>query len=146
MREIKGFKRQRGFIEWLPAIATVGSALFGGSSAKKAAKTQAKAAEEAGRYQLQAAQQSIAEQKRQFDIAQTNMQPWLKAGGRALGAMESALYGPPTSKYAKFVGSRGTPPSVAPPGGGINPMTGRRQVAGRGPSRRNFGSIQRYEA
>ena len=131
-----------GFLAFLPAIAAIGSAVIGGLSSRSASKTQAKAAKESGQMQLQAARESIAEQKRQFDIAQQNMQPWLQAGQRALGGMERALYGPEKSKYAKFTGTRRppTPPSV--PGFQSQANLGGRRPGPGGPSigRRNFGT------
>lgn len=64
-------------------IATVGS-LLGGKGAKKAAKKAAQA-------QAQAAQAGIAEQRRQFDVTQGNLQPFLAAGQEALGAQGALL-------------------------------------------------------
>ena len=135
-----------GFLAFLPAIAAIGSAVIGGLSSKSAAKTQAKSAKESGQMQLQAARESIAEQKRQFDIAQQNMQPWLQAGQRALGGMERALYGPEKSKYAKFTGTRRppTPTTALPPSLSDRAETRQDNVIGR----RRFdplrGPIRRY--
>jgi hypothetical protein len=66
----------------IPALiaggATLLSGLLGSSSANKAAKTQAKAAE-AG----------IAEQRRQFDAMQAILAPYVQAGTGAMGGMQN---------------------------------------------------------
>ena len=130
-----------GFLAFLPAIAAIGSAVIGGLSSRSASKTQAKAAKESGQMQLQAARESIAEQKRQFDIAQQNMQPWLQAGQRALGGMERALYGPEKSKYAKFTGTR-RPTAPTPQQSRIGPGRGVLEDYYPPMRRRDFGPTQ----
>jgi len=109
MRQFKGRKHQAGF------IGEIIGAVIGAVASKKASKTQAKAAKDAGQFQLQAAQESIAEQRRQFDIAQENQKPWMEAGRRSLGTMEGLLRGPPKSKYAKFTGTPGWKPKSQAP-------------------------------
>lgn len=57
-------------------LGLVGS-IFGGNSAKKAA-------EKAAQAQIEAARIATDEQRRQFDITQGNLKPWLTAGQTAL--------------------------------------------------------------
>jgi hypothetical protein len=59
---------------------SIGSALLGSSSSKKASKAQSKAAEAA-----------IAEQRRQFDLSRGDLAPWREAGGQAIGQGFSML-------------------------------------------------------
>lgn len=65
----------------IPGIGnnTLGSLISGG------------AALYAGEQGASAAGDALAEQRRQFDIGQTNMQPWLQAGTKALGAQQDLL-------------------------------------------------------
>lgn len=67
-------------------FGAIGGALLGTIgdmySANKAAKAQQKAANDA-----------IAEQRRQFDTTQANMQPWLTAGSNALTRQQDVLDG-----------------------------------------------------
>lgn len=77
-------------VPFLPAIAGVAGAAIGANAQNKAAK-QAAAASQA------ATDQTIAEQRRQFDIGQQNMQPWLTTGTGALNQL-AALYGLPTAQ------------------------------------------------
>ena len=121
------------------ALAMVGSSIIGGMGSSKAAKTQAKAAEDAGQLQLTAARESIAEQRRQFNIIQKNSEDQRRRGKRAGEAMEMALFGPQQSKYSKFVGSRKTPP-VAPPPPTISDTAEARQPFGR----RQFNPYRQY--
>lgn len=65
--------------------ATVGASLYGAHSAKQGAKKQAAAVQHG-------ADQSIAEQRRQFDATTEMQRPWMETGGRALGALEK-IYG-----------------------------------------------------
>lgn len=67
----------------------VAGAAIGAAGALYSANKQAGAAEDAANASNQATQQSIAEQRREFDINQTNQQPWLDAGKGALGQMQS---------------------------------------------------------
>lgn len=65
--------------------------------AKSAAKGQQKAADAA----KQAADQSLAEQRRQYDQSRADMMPWLTAGKSALGTIENLNRG----DYSSFVAS-----------------------------------------
>lgn len=67
---------------WGAALATVAVGAY-------AANKQAGAAKDAANASQNATDQSIAEQKREFDISQANQQPWLDAGKGALGQMQS---------------------------------------------------------
>jgi hypothetical protein len=66
---------------FIAAIATIGSAVIGGSLAANASK---KAGNTAAAAQTQAADQSMAEQRRQFDAIQSMFRPYVEAGGGAL--------------------------------------------------------------
>lgn len=65
----------------IPGVAnnTLGSLISGG------------AALYAGNQGANAAGDALAEQRRQFDISQANMQPWLQAGTKALGAQQDLM-------------------------------------------------------
>lgn len=67
------------------ALGALG-AIIGGSSAKKAAKTQAKAVSDA-------TQASTDVQWKMFDISRKDMLPWLKTGSEALGAYWNEITG-----------------------------------------------------
>ena len=62
------------------AAGAIGGSLIGSKAAGKAADTQE-----------QAALASIEEQKRQFDINQENMEPWLQTGQLGLSALAQGL-------------------------------------------------------
>lgn len=68
-------------MSWVATGVTVGGSILGGimgsSSAKKAAKAQE-----------QASQAAIAEQRRQYDQARTDLMPWLLAGNSALNQLQ----------------------------------------------------------
>lgn len=66
---------------FIAAIATIGSAVIGGSLAANAQK---KAGNAAAAAQTQATDQSMAEQRRQFDAIQAMFRPYVEAGGGAL--------------------------------------------------------------
>jgi hypothetical protein len=66
---------------FIAAIATIGSAVIGGSLAANAQK---KAAKTAAGAQMQATDASLAEQRRQFDAIQAMFRPYVEAGGGAL--------------------------------------------------------------
>jgi hypothetical protein len=66
---------------FIAAIATIGSAVIGGSLAANAQK---KAGNTAAAAQTYAADQSMAEQRRQFDAMQAMFRPYVEAGGGAL--------------------------------------------------------------
>lgn len=66
---------------FIAAIATIGSAVIGGSLA---ANAQRKASKTAAAAQTYAADQSMAEQRRQFDSIQALFRPYVEAGGGSL--------------------------------------------------------------
>lgn len=70
------------------ALAAMVAALQAGGSIV-AGNQQAAAAGEAAGIQSAAMDRALAEQKRQFDAQQTNLKPWLEAGGRALTELEN---------------------------------------------------------
>jgi len=80
------------------AAAVVGSTLVSASASRRAADKQASAIEDAGDLQLEAARESIKEQKRQFDIARQDLAPYRAAGEQALGNMRNMLSGTNTTK------------------------------------------------
>ncbi len=53
--------------------------------------TQAHAATKAGNIQADQQQKALDEQRRQFEITQNNLQPWLQTGTRALGRLEQGM-------------------------------------------------------
>ena len=72
----------------MPWGAVIGAAvsLYGNSQSNKAANKGAQA-------QTDASQAAIDEQRRQFDITQGNLAPWLRAGGDALTKQNAFLNG-----------------------------------------------------
>jgi hypothetical protein len=58
----------------IAGVGAIGSAVIGSSAAKKAANAQDKSA-----------QLAIAEQRRQFDLNRSDLEPWRTAGGQAIG-------------------------------------------------------------
>ena len=77
--------------------AILGSAALGAAGSVAGSNAQSKAAKSAANASQQATDASIAEQKRQFDIAQQNQQPWLTTGTSALNQLAS-LYGLQTAQ------------------------------------------------
>lgn len=69
---------------WIAALAGAGAAAYGADQSNKAIGTASGA-------QQRAMQQSLDEQRRQYEIAQQNMAPWLQAGSRALGAQQELM-------------------------------------------------------
>jgi hypothetical protein len=72
--------------------AILGASALGAAGSIASNSAQSKAAKSAANASQQATDASIAEQRRQFDIAQQNQQPWLNTGTAALGQLAS-LYG-----------------------------------------------------
>lgn len=70
---------------WVAVAVGVGSVVVGAYSANK----QSGAAKDAANASTQATQDSIAEQKREFDQNQANQAPWLAAGKNSLGQMQA---------------------------------------------------------
>lgn len=73
------------------AIGAVGSGIAGAVGASKAAGAQSKAVMSAAELERQSAQEALAENKRQFDVTQTNIAPWLTAGKGALTNLSQLL-------------------------------------------------------
>ncbi|KKM71100.1 hypothetical protein LCGC14_1434060 [marine sediment metagenome] len=93
MKQFNGPKYQGG---WWQIVAAVAPAVIKAISGSIGSKTQAKAAEQAGDYTLQAAQETIAEQKRQYDLSRSDVAPWMQAGSTALSAQQQMLFGAPS--------------------------------------------------
>jgi len=76
-------------------IASAGASVAGSYIASRAAssagKAQAQAAKEATQITANASNNALAEQKRQFNIQQQNLQPYLNSGYNALGALNYGL-------------------------------------------------------
>lgn len=79
--------------------AVAGAAIAAGGAIYSANK-QSSAAKDAANASNQATQQSLAEQKREFDINQANQAPWLNAGKGALSQMQ-ALNGGDFSSFTQ---------------------------------------------
>jgi len=73
------------------AVASLGANLVGGLVGRSGARRQARAAEEAARLQYQAAQDAIAENRRQFDSTKADFAPYVGAGQRGLATYETDL-------------------------------------------------------
>lgn len=69
-----------GIAAGVGTAGSVASAAIGSHAAGKAADTQAAAATQAAQIQAQSADKALAEQKREFDIGQQNLAPWLTQG------------------------------------------------------------------
>ena len=76
----------------MPVAVPLIAAGVGAAGTISASNAQSKAAKSAANASQAATDASIAEQRRQFDIAQQNQQPWLNTGTAALGQLAS-LYG-----------------------------------------------------
>ena len=74
-----------------PAGAKIGAGIGGALSKSQSASDAEDAAQDAAGTQEDAYGQGIAEQRRQFDVTQENMAPWLEAGTGALGAQQDFL-------------------------------------------------------
>lgn len=72
--------------------ALLGSAALGAAGSIAGSKAQSNAAKNAANASQQATDQTLAEQRRQFDIGQQNQQPWLTTGNSALNQL-AGLYG-----------------------------------------------------
>ena len=80
----------------MPVAVPLIAAGVGAAGTISASNAQSKAAKSAANASQAATDASIAEQRRQFDIAQQNQQPWLTTGTSALNQLAS-LYGLQTS-------------------------------------------------
>lgn len=76
----------------MPVAVPLIAAGVGAAGTVAASNAQSKAAKSAANASQQATDASIAEQRRQFDIAQQNQQPWLNTGQSALTEL-AGLYG-----------------------------------------------------
>ena len=76
----------------MPVAVPLIAAGVGAAGTVAASNAQSKAAKSAANASQQATDASIAEQRRQFDIAQQNQQPWLNTGNAALSEL-AGLYG-----------------------------------------------------
>jgi len=91
--------------------------LLSAKSAKKQAGKDRRQDQREAEMQLEATRESIAENARQFDVQRADRAPARKAGRRALGGMESMLYGDRGDpKYRRFKGSGGGGGGQAPGG------------------------------
>lgn len=101
--------------------AILGSAALGAVGSIAGSKSQSKAAQQSANASQNATNATIAEQRRQFDIAQRNQQPWLTTGTSALNQLAS-IYGlSQTSPAATGAGGAATTQTRMPR---INPVTG----------------------
>lgn len=91
--------------------ASLGSAVLGSSSARSASRAQTRAADG-----------TIAEQRRQFDVTQQNMAPWMEAGRNALGRLQdpNAFQSDPGYNFIRSEGMRGIERSAAARGGAFS--------------------------
>lgn len=95
---------------WVAAGVAIGGALLGAHSSKKAASAQTQAADE-----------SVAEQRRQYDQTRTDQLPWLTAGTKALGELDNAgtaFTASPDYAFRRSEGTRGIESSFAAGGMG----------------------------
>ena len=72
----------------MPAAAIAGAGIVGGLIS---ANSQKKAAKSASNAQIQASDASIAEQRRQFDLSQQQLNPYIQAGFGALGQQQNLM-------------------------------------------------------
>lgn len=84
--------------------AIIGSAALGAGGSILSSNAQKKAASQAANASQRATDASIAEQRRQFDIAQQQMQPWLTTGNSALNQL-AGIYGLNTTPGAASANS-----------------------------------------
>ena len=84
--------------------AILGSAALGAGASAIGSKNQSKAVQKAANASQNASDAAIAEQRRQFDIANANQQPWLTTGTSALNQLAS-LYGLQTAPSASAFNS-----------------------------------------
>jgi hypothetical protein len=98
---------------WVSAAVAVGTAVYGASQSKKAAKAA-----------NQGEQAAIDEQRRQFDLTRSDNQPWLQGGGWAMGQLQnvnsgdySGFQNSPDYLWARDQGLQGVDRSAAARGG-----------------------------
>jgi hypothetical protein len=73
-------------------MPVVAAAAIGAGGALLSSRSQSNAARSAANASQQATDAAIAEQRRQYDLARADQQPWLQTGGAALGQL-GRLYG-----------------------------------------------------
>jgi hypothetical protein len=96
-------------MSWIAAGVTIGGALLGAHSAKKAAQTQASAAD-----------QAAAESARQYDTTRSDLMPWMQAGQTALGKLQDPnanFMASPNYAFTKQQGMQGIQNQFAARGG-----------------------------
>lgn len=74
-------------------------------------KTAAKSAEKAGQMQSDSAKYAADLQNKQYEQTRQDMQPWMQAGQRALGGLESFVFGGSPVAYS---GNQGLPQQTMP--------------------------------
>lgn len=72
-------------------IAPIAGAVIGGGASLLSSSNASSAAQQATAAQSAASQAAIAEQQREFDTQQKNLQPWLTAGTNALSSQSDLL-------------------------------------------------------
>src|SRR3990167_3014709 len=83
---------------WIGAAATIGSALIGSDAASSASDAQAVASRDAAAATERSSAESVAEQRRQYDLARADYAPWREAGGPAVTRLSQLLgIGDPTA-------------------------------------------------
>jgi hypothetical protein len=104
----------------ITAAGAIGGSAIAGHAAGKAADAQVSAANYAANLQKQAADQSLAFQKDQFNTQQQNMAPWLSAGKGALTNLQYLL-GIPNAPGAQPQGTTAPASSFQYGGGTVIP-------------------------
>jgi hypothetical protein len=92
--------------------ASLLSGLFGASSARSAARSQERSAD-----------QAVQEQRRQFDTTRADFAPWMEAGRGALGRLQDPnanFMASPDYEFRRNEGERGIGQSFAPRGGAFS--------------------------
>lgn len=97
-------------------LGSVASGLMQSSAAKSAASAQADAAEKAAQVQLEATEKTIAEQRRQYDLARSDLGPYRESGYNALAALNYELGLGPRPTLGQPLSFGGSAPGAAPGG------------------------------
>lgn len=120
------------------AVIGAGSSLLGGLLGRSSANKTARAQERAAQLQYEAAQQAIAENRRQYDTTRADYQPWRETGGKGLAALmagtESGEFSPefsfkydpnqdPGTQYRMDRATRAIEASAASRGGALSTGT-----------------------
>ena len=88
---------------------TLAGSVIGAVGSSKAAGAQAGAAKSAAQLQHEDQLASLAEQKRQFDITQGNLAPWLKAGTSSIDTLSDLLKTPGQGLLTPWTGTFKSP-------------------------------------